>query len=313
MKYILKKLFSLIITLLIVSFLAFLAFSVIPGDPTTHLLGTEATPQAIASLREKLGLDGPVIWRYLKWLGAFLQGDLGTSYTYSVSVGSMLSDKLPLTGLLTLLSFVITVLLSLPLGIAAGSVQSKAADFLITLIDQIIMSIPAFFGGVIICFLFGTLLRFFVPGSYISYRENLTACLSYLVFPALAIAIPRIAMTVKMLRGSIRSELGQDYVRTSQSRGNHRLVTLRRHVLRNAMIPVITFLAASMAEIVTSSIIIEQVFTVPGVGRLLLSSIQSRDFPVVQAIVVVLAAWIVTVNCLADIVNQLADPRIRIS
>ena len=136
-------------------------------------------------------------------------------------------------------------------------------------------------------------------------------CLGYMILPALAIAIPRIAMTVKMLRSSIHSQLEQDYVRTSRSRGSSRGKILRRHVLKNAMIPVISFLAVSAAEIMTGSIIIEQVFTIPGVSRLLLASISNRDFPVVQAIVMVIAAWIVIVNFVADLLYQLADPRIR--
>ena len=312
MKYVLKKLFALIITLFIVSLLAFLAFQIIPGDPTTKMLGTEATPEAIQALREQLGLDRPVLLRYWHWLTAFLRGDMGTSYSYNMPVAEMLADKLGITALLTLMSFVFTVALSIPLGILAGSVKHEAVDRVVTAADQIVMSVPAFFIGILACFLFGIVFRWFVPGNFVSYSESWSKCLIYLIFPALSIAIPRIAMTVKMLRGSILSELGQDYVRTARSRGNSRRAVLSRHVVRNALIPVITFLAVSMAEIMTGSIIIEQVFTIPGIGRLLLASINNRDFPVVQAIVVILAAWIVIVNFVADLINQLVDPRLRL-
>ena len=312
MKYILKKLFALIITLLIVSFLAFLAFSVIPGDPTAKILGMDASPEQVAALRAQLGLDRPVLIRYWEWLTNFIQGDFGTSYSYSQSVGEMLSDKLPVTAALTLMSFLFTVVLSIPLGILAGSVRSRVLDHIITALDQIFMSVPQFFIGILMCFTLGLTFRFFVPGEFVSYTQSWPRFLYYMMFPALAIAIPRIAMTVKMLRGSIRSELSRDYVRTSQSRGSARRTILSRHVVRNAMIPVITFLAISMAEIMTGTIVVEQVFAVPGIGRLLLASIGSRDFPVAQAVVVLLAVWVVVVNFIADILYQYMDPRVRI-
>jgi len=312
MKYLFKKTTALIITLFIVSLLAFLAFSIIPGDPATKLLGTEASPEAVAALREELGLDRNVFARYADWLFSFLRGDYGTSYSYRMPVKEMLSDKLPVSALLTLFSFALTVVVSIPLGILAGSAKTSAADHIITDVDQLFMSVPAFFTGMIFCYAFGLVLKIFTPGDFVSIEDSFSGCMRYLFFPALAISLPRIAMTVKMLRSSIQSELQQDYVRTAVSRGNRRPAILRRHVLRNALIPVITFLAVSLAEIMTGTIVIEQVFSIPGIGRLLLSSINNRDFPVVQAIVVIMAAWIVLVNYLADIINQLVDPRMRL-
>lgn len=312
MKFVLRKLLTLIITLFIVSLLAFLAFQVIPGDPTTKMLGTEATPEARETLLEELGFNRPVLVRYWDWLTSFVRGDMGESYSYRMPVSEMLSDKLPVTFLLAIMSFLFTVVLSIPLGVLAGSARSKVVDVIVTALDQIVMSIPPFFIGILATFLFGTLLRVFVPGNFISYTESWGACLGYLILPALSIAIPRIAMTVKMLRSSILTQMEGDYVRTARSRGNDRRAVMVRHVLKNALIPVITFLAVSAAEIMTGSIIIEQVFTIPGVSRLLLASISSRDFPVVQAIVVILAAWIVIINFVADLLYQLVDPRIRL-
>lgn len=312
MKYAVKKICTLIITLFIVSLFAFLAFQVIPGDPTTDMLGTEATEEARAALRAELGLDRPVFVRYFDWLGGFVRGDMGTSYSYRIPVSEMLADKLPITFILTIMSFIFTVILSIPLGILAGSAKSRVMDVIITAIDQITMSIPPFFIGMLACFIFGNIFAVFVPGDFVSYKESWSACLAYMVLPALSIAIPRVAMTVKMLRSSILKESEQDYVRTAHSRGNHRAAILVRHVLKNALIPVITFLAVSAAEIMTGSIIIEQVFTIPGVSRLLLTSISSRDYPVVQAIVVIMAAWVVIVNFVADLLYQLVDPRIRL-
>lgn len=312
MKYVVKKLTALIITLFAVSALAFLAFSVISGDPTTKMLGTEATPEAVAALRHELGLDRNVLIRYFDWLFSFLRGDFGMSYNYRMPVAQMISDKLPISALLTVMSFLFTLILSIPLGILAGSVRWKVLDRAIAMSNQMVMSIPAFFIGILVCYFFGTLTHLFAPGSFVSYTISPAACLRYLIFPALSIAIPRIAMTVKLLRASVQVQLDQDYVRTAMSRGCSRASILLRHVTRNAMVPVITFLAVSAAEIMTGSIIIEQIFTVPGIGRLLLASISNRDFPVVQAIVVMMAAWIVFVNFLADMINQFVDPRIRL-
>lgn len=309
MKLVLKKTASLIITLFVVSLLAFLAFQIIPGDPTTKILGTSASPEKVEALRTQLGLNRPVLVRYWEWLVAFIRGDFGMSYNYLRPVSSLLADKLPVTVLLTVLSFAMTALISIPLGMASGSLRSRVADHLAVVADQIIMAVPPFFFGIIACFVFGIVLKWFMPGNYIPLSENAAGCLAYLLLPALSLALPRIAMTVRMLRGSIREELNQNYVLTARSRGMSRGRILLRHVFRNAMIPVVTFLAVSAAEIMTGTIIIEQVFTIPGIGRLLVSSIGNRDFPVVQAIVVLLAAWIMIVNFIADMLNHWMDPR----
>ncbi len=311
MKQIVKKLISLIITLLLVSLLAFLAFQIIPGDPTTKLLGTNATPEKAAELRSELGLDRPVLVRYLEWLGGFVRGEFGTSYTYRRDVGELLADKLPVTALLTVMSFILTVIISIPLGIWTGRTRSKAADHISVILDQILMAVPPFFFGMLACYFFGIVLKWFTPGAYVALSESVPGCLGYLVLPALSLALPRIAMTVRMLRSSIQTELTQDYVYTARSRGLSEWGVLRRHILRNAMIPVVTFLAVSAAEIMTGTIIIEQVFTIPGLGRLLISSIGNRDFPVVQAIVVILATWIIIVYYIADLLNHWMDPRLR--
>lgn len=311
MRYCLKKGCTLIITLLLISILVFLAFQMIPGDPVTKLLGTEATPEAVAALRAELGLDQPLPVRYWNWLTGFLRGDMGISYSYSLSVGDMIAEKLPTTALLTAMSFLITVVLSIPLGILAGSIRNPVLDKLVIVVDQFFMSVPAFFVGVLFCYFFGILLRVFVPGNFIALSDDFAGCLFYLLFPAISIALPRTAMTVKMLRSTIRAELGQDYVRTAVSRGAARSHILQSHVLRNALIPTIAFLAVSAAEIMTGTIIIEQVFSLPGLGRLLMASIGNRDIPVVQAIVLIFAAWIVVVHFIADLLYQLVDPRLR--
>lgn len=312
MRYFLKKFISLIITLLLVSFLAFLTFQIIPGDPVTKLLGTEYTEEMAAQLRAQMGLDAPFLVRYARWLGGFVTGNLGTSYSYSVPVTSLLGDKLPVTGLLSALAFLLVAGISIPLGIWLAAHEDSVLDKIFTALNQIAMSIPPFFLGIMMTLVLGLLLHLFTPGNYVSYTKDFGACLYYLLFPATAIAIPKIAMTVKLFKSSTHAEYRRDYVRTALSRGSTRRRALYTHVLRNAVIPVVTFLALTIPDIVAGSIIIEQVFTVPGLGRLLVSSISNRDFPVVCAIVMLVATLVILMNFLADILYRVIDPRIRI-
>lgn len=313
MKYVVKKISTLIITLFIVSFLTFLAFQIIPGDPATSILGTEATPEKVEVLREEMGLNDPFLIQYINWVKAFLIGDMGISYSYSLPVREMLSDKVPITLVLTLLSFALICMISIPLGILSARFKGKWVDRTVIIGSQVIMAVPAFFMGILLTLLFGLILHMFQPGGYISYKDSISGFLSYLIWPAIAIALPRIAMTVKLLRSSVAGEMQSDYVRTAYSKGAGKGKVLYFHVLKNAFIPVIAFLAMTMADIVAGSIIIEQVFSIPGFGRLLVSSISNRDYPVVQAITVILATIVIVVNFLADMIYQCIDPRIRLN
>lgn len=311
MKYAVKKLGMMLLTMLIVSFLAFLAFQVIPGDPTNTILGTDATPEQVAALRAQLGLDRPFFVRYFDWLFSFVRGDFGTSYSYSMPVADMLSGKLGVTLLLAVLSFLLTVVVSIPVGILSAD-RGGWLDKGLTVIGQITMAIPPFFIGILLTYLFGLILHWFTPGEFVSPSADFWGSIGYLIFPAVAIALPRIAMTVKMLRSGILGELNKDYVRTAHSRGNDRGAILYRHVLRNAVVPTVAFLAMTIADIVAGSVVIEQVFAIPGMGRLLFSSISNRDYPVVQAVIVLMAFWVVLINFLADMINQRLDPRLRL-
>ncbi|MCC8122663.1 MAG: ABC transporter permease [Oscillospiraceae bacterium] len=313
MRYWVKKIFLLLITLFAVSLLVFLAFQIIPGDPATRMLGTSATPERLEALREELGLNRPVLVRYGDWLWNFLHGDAGTSYTYSTPVSALLRDKIPVTLTLSAITFLLVLVISFPLGLLLAQREDTLLDRILTPVNQVIMSIPPFFTGILFCYVFGIMLKLFAPGNYVSFQADPLGHFIYLFFAALAIALPKSAMTIKMLRGSIAAEMEQDYIRTAYARGNTRYGALRRHALRNAIVPIITFLAMTLADIIAGSIVVEQVFSIPGLGRLLLSSISGRDYPVVQAIVVFIAFLVVATNFIADIINQRIDPRLRLS
>lgn len=312
MRYVLKKLAVLVVTLLLVSIVAFLAFQIIPGDPTTKMLGTGATPEKVAALREELGLNGSVFSRYIRWLGNFVRGDAGVSYNYRMPVSELLSSKLPVTLCLSALSFILVIIISIPVGVWLAWRKDSFVDRFFSGLNQVLMSIPPFFIGILFTYLFGLVLHWFTPGQYVAYGDSPLRFWGYLFFPALAIALPKSTMVVKLLRGSILSEYGKDYARTAYSRGSDTAGVIRHHLLRNALLPVVTFLAYTLADIVAGSIIVEQVFAIPGLGRLLLSAIGNRDYPVVQAIVMILALIVIAVNALADIVNQYIDPRLRL-
>lgn len=242
MRYIIRKVLTLIITLFMVSLLAFLAFQVIPGSPASSMLGTNATPEKIAALEAEMGLDDPVLVRYARWAGDFIQGDWGQSYSYDMPVKDMVMEKLPATAALVLLAFAITVAAAFPLGIATARREGSLLDRVITVVNQVCMSIPPVFVGILLCFLFGITLRVFVPGNFVSFQDSPGQFFLYMLFPALSVALSRIAMTVKMLRSSILDEMNKDYIRTAFSRGRTRADALRHHALRNAIIPVIAFL-----------------------------------------------------------------------
>ena len=310
-KTILKRLGLLLLTLVLVTALAFLAFSIVPGDPTSSIVGVDATEEQIATVRAQLGLDLPIWQRYLNWVGSFVTGDFGRSYNFEMPVADLLAPRIGVTLTLAAIAFVLIVAVSLPLGILAARHQGGVIDRVLTVLNQITMSIPGFLVGIALTYIFGLVLKWFTPGAYAPPGQGVGQYLWYLFFPAMAVALPKAAMTVKMLRGSVLSEMGADYIRTAYSKGNTMTSALWRHVLRNAMIPVVTFLAMTMADIVASSIVVEQVFAIPGLGQMLISSIGNRDYPVVQAVVVIIASVVVLCNFAADLLYRVMDPRLR--
>ena len=312
MKFYVKKLVTLILTVFLVSVLTFLAFNVIPGDPAMLILGTSATPQSVAALHVKLGLDAPLPLRYAHWLAGLLRGDLGLSLQYSRPVSVLIADRIPVTGALALLSLVLIAVLSVPVGVLSARLHGTAAGRIVDTATLMNLSLPGFFIGILFIWVFGLILHFFRPDGFVSFQESPAGFFGYLFFPALAVALPNIAVVAKFLRSSILAELSSDYVRTARGKGLKVNVILYRHVLKNAMIPAITIFGMTVAEVFSGSILVEQVFGIPGLGRLLISSIQQRDFPLLESLSVYLAMLVVLANFAADLLMQAADPRIRV-
>ena len=312
MKYIARKFVSLLITLFIVSVLAFFAFQIIPGDPAAVQLGIHATAESLEALREEMGLNRPAVLRYFDWMGRFLSGDMGHSYIQGMPVGELMGDRLIITGTIMGMSFLLTVLIALPVGLLTGKKQWGLTHGFTTVVSQVVMAVPPLFLGILLTFVFGVVLRFFAPGDFVSFRESVTGYLAYLFFPALAIALPKSAMAIRLIRASIRDEMGKDYVRTAMSRGNGQRALLYRHVLPNIAVPVVTFLILTLTMMVTDSIVVEQIFSIPGAGRLLVSAIGNRDYPVVQALVMLVAAVIMGLYFLSDVICRMIDPRITL-
>ncbi|MGN1187473.1 MAG: ABC transporter permease [Lachnospiraceae bacterium] len=317
MKYIAKKLITLILTLFLISVLVFLIFQVIPGDPVLSILGTEATEEKIESLREELGLNASLPERYFDWLSGVMKGDLGRSYRYKenlneqMAVSRLVAGKLPVTLTLAGMSLLFIIVLSIPIGILWGGTKHKWLDALLNVLAQFSMSVPSFFLGIIVIYFFGLIMKWFTPGGYVSYKEDFSGYIQYMIFPALTVALPKVAMTARFLRNSIINQLNADYVRTAYSKGAGRMRVLFLHVLKNAMIPVVTFIGVIAAEIAAGSIVVEQVFGLPGIGRLLVSSISTRDYPVVQALMLYIVSAVVIVYFLVDVLYRYIDPRVE--
>jgi len=312
LKFILRRVFIAIITMFLVSVFCFLIFSVVRGDPASLAAGIEASPQQLEALREEMGLNKNIALRYFDWLKGFLRGNPGNSLRFrGEPISSMISQRLPVSFTLALLSLFFVILLSVPVSLLTVRREGSPVDLIINFFTAAGISAPGFFLGLFFIWIFGFVLQLFNPGEYIDYKENFSGFLGSLTFPALAIAIPNAAVLTKFLRGSLFAELKSDYVRTARSKGASFLYIMRRHVLKNAVVPAITVMGMIIAEVFSGSIIIEQVFTISGIGRLLIAGISSRDYPLIQALVVFIAFIVVAANTLADIAIMIIDPRIR--
>lgn len=311
MKFVIKKLISVVLTLLLVSIMIFLVFQVLPGNPAEIILGVEADEQQIAQLEKELGVDKPMHIRYATWLKDLVRGDMGRSLKYGVDVRELFVSRFPVTLFLTVYSLVLTVLIGIPLGIWIASKDGKWYSSFLAALTQLGISIPSFWLGFILILIFSVKLNIFPTFGYNVMGGNFFDKLYKFFIPALSIAIPNIATVVRYLRTAILDQVRRDYVRTARVKGRSFNEILYLHVLRNALIPVITILGIILTSSVGGSIVIENVFALPGLGSLIVQSVSSRDFPLIQSIVVVVAAMIIFINFIIDILYRVIDPRIR--
>ncbi|WP_146547736.1 ABC transporter permease [Rummeliibacillus suwonensis] len=312
MDYVLKKTVSSLFTLFVVIVLVFLAFRIIPGNPANIILGVEATPAQVEELEQKLGLDQTLFEQFIHWFKGVLVLDFGESLRFSEPVLSLIHERMGVTFSLAFMAIVITIFVSIPLGIIAANYKGKFLDVLISIGTQIGLAIPSFWMGIILIMIFGLMLHLISVGGYVPWSENPLRAFKALLFPATAIAIPQIAILVRYLRTTMIEQLNFDYVRTAKSKGLKDSTILLKHVLKNALIPVITIAGLNFGAILAGSLVIEQVYALPGFGRMLITAIGDRDFPLVQGMVVMIAIIAITVNLLVDISYRYLDPKIKL-
>ncbi|MCL2832035.1 MAG: ABC transporter permease [Treponema sp.] len=313
MRFIGSRIIIAIVTLLLVSVVSFASFRLISGDAAILSLGTEASEAQIADLRAQWGLDKSVPQQYFTWLSKFLTADLGNSARYrGMPVTAMIRGRLPITFCLALFSLFFIIIITVPLSLLPMKQKHTFIDSLVNTITAISISMPGFFFGILLIWIFGLILRLFIPGSYVDYNTDFYGFLAYLIFPALAIALPNAAILVKFLRASIYKEWSSGYVRTARSKGADRRRTLYRHIIKNACLPALAIAGMIIGEVFSGSIVMEQVFSIPGIGRLLITSITSRDYQMVETLVVYIAFVVILANTMVDIAIQIIDPRIRL-
>ncbi|WP_313471246.1 ABC transporter permease [Lysinibacillus sp.] len=312
MMYILRRIILLITTILLVSIITFGVFQILPGDPVRTMLGTEADSTQIENLRSELGLDRPLYEQYVDWMKGLLTGQLGDSIRFSMPVKELLFDRLPVTMSLAGLTLIIVLIISLPLGMFAARRQNKLSDVSLSTVTQIGMAVPSFWLGMMLILYIGLQFSFFKISGYIPWTQSVAGALSTLILPALTIAIPQIAVNFRYVRTAILEQVQLDYVRTIRSKGMSEQNVMYKHVLKNSMIPILTVFGLIMAEVVAGTIIVEQVFSLPGIGQLLITAISNRDFPLVQGIVMYITVAVVMINFIVDVLYSVLDPRIRL-
>ena len=310
--YLIGKLIELLLTLLLVSLLVFAAFSVIPGDTARVMLGPDASETQVAVLRIQLGLDKPLFVRYGSWLLGLFTFNPGTSYAYNMSVAELIGQRLPVTLGMSIIAMVMVIIISYPLAVLSARKPGRLGDQICSVTGHILFAIPPYVASLLLILLAGSLFSLLTVGTYISPSDDFLGYVGCLLLPSFAIALPKIAMSFKFLRSSIIEQRTSDYVRTSKSHGLSNMKILIRHVLPNSNVSSITVISIILSDILGGSLIVEQVFNLPGLGRLLLSAISRRDFPLLSGIVFYLAFITVLLYFLSDIAASLADPRIRL-
>lgn len=290
----------------------FFVFQLLPGNPAQIILGIDADPHQVAQLEKQLGLDRSPVERYMDWVTGVLQGDLGESLRYQLPVSDIVIDRMPVTASLAILSLLFTVVIGVPLGIFIARSDGKWISIFLNVLTQLGISIPSFWFGFILILIFGVTLQLFPTYGYVPWSEDFLGALRSFFLPSFAIAIGNIAIVIRYLRNTILDQSKMDYVRTARVKGLKERSILYGHILRNSLIPVLTIMGLLIADTLGGSIIIENVFSLPGLGNLLIQSITSRDFPLVQSMVLYIAIIVLLINFIVDMLYKVIDPRIRL-
>jgi len=308
--FFLRRTISFILTLFVVSAVVFAVMNILPGDPALTILGLDATEDALAALREELSLNDPVMLRYVHWVWDALRGDFGISHSFRVPVADLVVERLPLTISLAFSGMPLTIIQALALGISAAANHRKAGDWGVMFLSQLGIAVPAFWLSILLVLLFAVKLRWLPPGGFPGWSEPLAAVRA-LILPTVALALVQSAVLARVTRSSALEVMRLDYVRTARAMGFSNQRVLWRHVLPNALIPIVTIVGLQFAALVTGTIVIENVFYLPGLGRLIFQSIANRDLPSVQALIMLFAAIVVTANFIVDLLYLVIDPRLK--
>lgn len=311
LRYTLKRLLSLLVSLAIASLVIFAVIEVAPGDPASFMLGMNAQEDTLAALRAELGLDQSKWQRYFSWVSGMIQGDFGTSYQYRIPVAGMIADRLWVSLPLALYALALSTLIAFPAGIYAAARRGKPGDMGVMGATQLGVAIPNFWFAMMLVLIFAINLRWFSAGGFTGWDKGVFAALKSLTLPAIALALPQAAILARVMRSALLDVLGEDFMRTARAKGLTRGQALRRHGLRNAMIPVLTILGLQFSFLLAGGIIIEQVFYLPGLGRLIFQSISARDLIVVESVTMLLVFAVIMVNFAVDLAYAVVDPRLR--
>lgn len=306
-----RRIGSLLLTLLAVSALIFIVMDILPGDPAAIMLGTSASPETLAALRTSLGLDLPLVVRYFNWLGGVFQGDLGQSYTYGVPVAGLLVERLAVTLPLALFAIVLSVVVALPLGVRAAQNRNGPFDILAGLFSHISIAVPGFWVGLLLIILFSTILGWMPAGGFPGWDAGFFVGLKALLLPAIALALPQAGVLTRVTRSAVLEVMNEDYVRTARAKGVGEATALWRHAVPNAMIPVITILGLQFTFLIAGAVLVENVFSLPGLGRLAYQALSQRDIIVMQDVILFFCALVIIMNFLVDLAYLAIDPRLR--
>lgn len=311
-RFLMSRVLSLAFVLWLVTIIAFVTIRLAPGDPSAIMLGSDATPQAVEEFRAAYGLDRPIVVQYLAWLGHIVRGDLGMSIYLGRPVTTAILERLPISLTLTLAAFAIAVVLGVTLGLLAAYWHDTWVDRVVSVVAALGLSMPSFWLGICLIYLFAVRWPVMPSGGFVEPWIDPGRSFRHLLLPAFALGYLQSGLIARMTRASMLEALRGDFVRVARSKGVGELSVVVKHAFRNALIPVLTVTGITLAVMFGGAVVIETVFTVPGVGRLLVNAVVRRDYPVVQGTLLVVAAWYVVVNIAVDILYTVSDPRIRL-